>query len=180
MRSLSTFANMKKTILTFGPISAAMMAAMYVVFCLARDSGNILLSQILTYTGAVLLFVMLFFGIKYYRDHAQSGFITFGKAFQVGIYISLVTSVCSALIWMILYEPVFKDFMDHHTAALIEKLNTSGAPVAEIASKKEEILSHDALYDNPIYRAGIIFIQGFPVEAIMTVIAAFVLKKKQV
>lgn len=171
---------MKKTILTFGPISAAMMAGMYVVFCLARDSGNIPLSQILTYTGAVLLFVMLFFGIKYYRDHAQDGFITFGKAFKVGIYISLVTSLCSAIIWMILYEPVFKAFMDHHTAVLIEKLNTSGAAVVEIAAKREEILSHARLYDNPIYRAGIIFIQGFPVEAIMTVIAAFVLKKKQV
>ncbi len=170
---------MKKTILTFGPISAAMMAGMYVVFCLARGSGNILLSQILTYTGAVVLFLMLFLGIKSYRDHAPGRFIRFGKAFQVGIYISVVTSLCSAIIWMILYEPVFKGFMDQHTATLMEKLNTSGASVAEIAAKKEEILNHAGLYENPIYRAGIIFIQGFPVEAIMTVIAAFVLKKRQ-
>jgi len=167
---------MKKTILTFGPISAAMMAVMYVFMCLARDSGNILLSQILTYAGVVVLFVMLFMGIKSYRGHAPGGFITFGKAFKVGIYISLVSSLCSAIIWLILYNPIFKDFMEQHTAVLIEKLNASGASIAEIAAKKEEMLKHTGLYENPIYRAGIIFIQGFPVEAIMTVIASFVLK----
>ena len=170
---------MKKTGLIFGPVSSVMMAAMYVLFCLARDSGNIILSQILTYTAVVLLFMMLFFGIKYYRDKAHSGFISFGKAIRVGIYISLVSSLCSAMIWMILYEPVFKDFMAQHTATLIEKLNASRASVADIAAKKEEIIKHNDLYNNPFLRAGIIFIQGFPVEVIMAVIDAFVVKKKQ-
>src|ERR1039458_1550140 len=101
---------MKKTILTFGPISAVIMAAMYVLMCLARDSGNIVISQILTYTGVVVLFIMIFFGVKSYRDNAPGVFITFGKAFKVGIFISLVSSLCSAIIWMILYEPIFKDF----------------------------------------------------------------------
>ncbi len=170
---------MKKTILTFGPVSSVMMAAMYVLFCMARDSGNVFISQILTYTAVFLLFMMLFFGIKYYRDKAHSSFISFGKAIRVGIYISLASSLCSAMIWMLLYEPVFKDFMTDHTAALIEKLNVSGASIADIAAKKEEIIKHNELYNNPFLRAGIIFVQGFPVEIIMAVIAAFVLKKKR-
>jgi len=170
---------MKKTILTFGPISAIIMAVMYVFMCLARDSGNILVSQILTYAGVVVLFGMLFWGIKSYRDHSPGGFIKFGKAIKVGIFISLVTSLCSAIIWLVLYNPIFKDFLGQHSAALIEKLNASGASVGEIAAKKEEILRHDSLYDNPLYRSGIIFIQGFPVEVIMAVVAAFFLKKKQ-
>jgi len=41
------------------------------------------------------------------------------------------------------------------------------------------MLKQTELYKNHFLRAGIIFIQGFPVEAIMTVIASFILKKKQ-
>jgi len=114
-----------------------------------------------------------------YRDNAPGGFITFGKAFKVGVLMSLVSSLCSAILWMILFKPIFKDFMAQHSAALMEKLKSSGASVNEIAAKKEEMLKHAKLYENPLFRAAIIFIQGFPVEAIMTVIASFVLKKKQ-
>jgi hypothetical protein len=170
---------MKKTSLIFGLITTVSMAIMYVLMCLARDSGNIYTSQILMYAGVALLFFIVFAGIKYYRNNASGGFITFGEAFKVGILISLVSSLCYAMLWMILYNPIFRDFMQQHSAALMEKLNTSGVQVEEIAAKKEEILKHAALYENPLLRAGIIFIQGFPVEAIMALIASFVIKKKQ-
>jgi ethanolamine transporter EutH len=171
--------DMNKTIFTFGLISGGGMAVMYSLMCLARQSTSFDISQILVYAAVVLLFTMIFMGIKSYRDNALGGFITFGEAFKVGILISLVSSLCYAMLWMILYNPVFRDFMQQHSAALMEKLNTSGVPVTAIAGKKEEILKHAALYENPLLRAGIIFIQGFPVEAIMALIASFVIKKKQ-
>jgi len=90
---------------------------------------------------------------------------------------SFVSSLCYAMLWMILFKSIFKDFMDQHVVALLERLKASGVPVEEIAAKKEEMLKHAKLYENPLLRAGIIFIQGFPVEAVMTVIASFLLKK---
>jgi len=170
---------MKKTVLKFGLISGGSITAMYVLLCLARNSGNLDISEILMYAGVVLLFIMVFLGVKSYRDSERSGFITFGKAFKVGILISLVSSLCCAILWMILFKPIFKDFMKQHSAALMEKLRSSGASVEEIAAKNGEMLKHAELYENPFLRAGIIFIQGFPVEAFMTVIASFILKKKQ-
>ena len=170
---------MKKTILTFGLISTASLAIMYVLMCLARQNGNSEISEILTYAGVVVLFTIVFVWIKSYRDNALGGAITFGKAFKVGILMSLASSVCYAFLWMVLYKPVFRDFMQQHSAALIEKLNTSGASAQEIAVKKDEILKHTCLYENPLLRAGIIFIQGFPVEVIMALIVSFILKRKQ-
>ena len=173
------FKNMKKRILTFGLISTVALAAMYVLMCLARQNGNSEISEILVYAGVVVLFTMVFVWIKSYRDNALGGFITFGKAFKVGILMSLASSLCYAIMWMILFNSIFKGFMEQHSVALMEKLKASGASVEEIAAKKEEMLKQAKLYGNPSSRVAIIFIQGFPVEAIMTLVASFVLKKKQ-
>ena len=171
---------MRKTALTSGLISGGVIApVMYVLLCLARNNANFGISNILMYAAVVMLFIMMSWGIKSYRDNTQDGFITFGKAFKVGILISLVSSLCYAILWLILFNPIFKGFMEQHSAALIGKLKVSGAPVAEIAAKKEEILKHVGLYRNSFIRVVIIFIQAFPVEAIMAVIASFILKRKQ-
>ncbi|MDR3711210.1 MAG: DUF4199 domain-containing protein [Puia sp.] len=170
---------MKKTVLTFGLFSAVTVTAMYVFMCLARQSEHFYVSEILIYAAVVLLFAMVFAGIKSYRDQAPRGWITFGEAFKVGILISLVSSLCYAILWIILYNSIFKEFMEQHAAALIEKLKASGATAREITAKKEEIIKHAQLYNNPLSRAGLIFIQGFPAEAIMAVIASFLLKRKQ-
>jgi len=170
---------MKKIVLKFGLSSAVSMAVMYVFMCLARNNGNTVLSEALVYAAVVLLFILLFWGIKSYRDNALSGFITFGEAFKVGILISLISSLGYTMLWIILYNPIFKDFMQQHATALMEKLNASGVSVQEIAAKKEEMSKHTELYKKPLFRAAVIFIQGFPVEAIMAVIASFMLKKKQ-
>lgn len=170
---------MKKIVLTFGLGSAGSMAALYVLMCLARNSGNTVLSSVLVYAAVVLLFVLLFLAIRYYRDHTLGGCITFGKALKAGILMALVSSLCYAVIWMVLFNPIFKHLMEQHTADTIAKLNAGGASVQEIAANKAEIIKHIQLYENPLLRAALIFIQGFPVEAIMAVIAAFLLKKKR-
>ncbi|WP_447641985.1 MULTISPECIES: DUF4199 domain-containing protein [Chitinophagaceae] len=170
---------MKKIMLIFGLGSAGSMAALYVLMCLARNSGNIVPSSVLVYAAVVLLFVLLFLAIRSYRDHALGGFITFGKALKAGILMALVSSLCYAIMWTILFNPIFKHFMEQHAADTIAKLSASGASVQEIAANKAEIVKHIQLYEIPLLRAVLIFIQGFPVEVIMAVIAAFLLKKKR-
>ena len=170
---------MKKTTLIFGFSSGGNMTVMYILICLARNGGSVNISQILMCAAVLLLFIFVFLGIKSYRDSVLDGYITFGKAFKIGILISLVSSLSYTILWVILFNPIFKDFMEQHAAFLIEKLKISGASVVEINAKKEEMLKHAMLYRNPFFRAGIIFIQAFPVEAIMIGIASVVIKKKQ-
>jgi len=43
---------------------------------------------ILGYTSIVLSFLLVFFGIRAYRDNEAGGHISFGKAFGVGICIT--------------------------------------------------------------------------------------------
>jgi hypothetical protein len=127
---------MKKTVLTFGLITGGiLMPGMYLLMCLARNNTNFDISKILVYAALILLFIMVFMSIKSYRDNALGGFITFGRAFKVGILFSLVTTLSYIVVWIILYNPIFKDFMEQHSASLMEHLKTSGASAEEIASK---------------------------------------------
>jgi ethanolamine transporter EutH len=170
---------MKKTALKFGLTSSVSLVGLYILMCLARQNEDFVISQILVYFSVVLLCGFLFFGIKSYRDNTLDGFITFGQAFKVGFLISLVSSLCHVFLWIILYTPIFKDFMEQHSTFLIEKLKASGASIEAITAKKEQLIKQDGLYNKPLFRAGIIFIQAFPVEAVIALVASFVLKKNQ-
>ena len=57
--------------------------------------------EIIGYTTMVLAFLMVFFGIRSYRDTVLDGTIGFGRAFQVGILITLIASVCYVATWQV-------------------------------------------------------------------------------
>jgi Protein of unknown function (DUF4199) len=75
---------MKKIVLTFGLISGGILAAMtalMVPMCMGRtiDFDH---AEVIGYTVMVLSFLLVFFGIRSYRENMGGGAITFGKAFQ--------------------------------------------------------------------------------------------------
>ena len=70
-------------------------------------------SEILGYSSMVLSFLLVFFGIRSYRDNVAGGAISFGKAFQVGILITLITCAMYVIAWEITYFNFFPDFLDN-------------------------------------------------------------------
>jgi hypothetical protein len=81
---------MKGIVLRFGLASGAILILTSVVVLLCvRGTINFDHGQIFGYAAMVLSFLMVFFGIRSYRDHVGAGAIGFGKAFQVGILITL-------------------------------------------------------------------------------------------
>jgi len=53
------------------------------------------------YAAMLLAFSLVYVGVKSYRDRENGGVICFGKAFQVGLLISLVASTIYVITWMI-------------------------------------------------------------------------------
>src|SRR5438132_12836667 len=95
---------MKKTVLTFGLISGAIMTAMMFGTLPFTDSAWLQShSMVIGYTTMVLSFMLVFFGIRSYRENVGCGTITFGRAFAVGILITLVSSVSDAINADIMY-----------------------------------------------------------------------------
>jgi Protein of unknown function (DUF4199) len=169
---------MKKTILTFGLISGIVISVLMIATVPFGDRLGIGHSYLVGYTTMILAFLLVYFGIRSYRDNLGDGHISFGKAFVIGISITLISSLCYVVTWEIIYFKFMPDFMDKYGAYAIQKLQASGASSAAIQAKVEEIKRYKVLEDNPLTNAAITFIEPFPVGLIITLASAAILRRK--
>jgi hypothetical protein len=169
---------MKKTILVYGLISGAVSMVMMVVTMMAADRIGIDRGAVIGYTTIVLSFLLVFFGIRSYRDNLGNGQITFAKAFGIGISITLISCICYVVTWEILYFNFMHDFMDKYGAQVLAKLQASGATAAAIQAKAEEMRKFKVQYENPLYNSALTFLEPFPVGLVITLLSAAVLRRK--
>lgn len=169
---------MKKAVLTFGLIAGLIMSILM--------GGSLLLAQkigsghslAIGYTIMVASFLLIYFGVRSYRDDTLAGQISFGRAFACGILITLVTTVCYVLMWEIIYFTFIPHYMDGYFAAQVHKVQSSGLDAATIAARVAAIQHSQELYQNPLVNMAYTFIEPFPVGLIMTLISAALLRRK--
>ena len=134
---------------------------------------------IVGYTVIVLSFLLVFFGIRSYRENVGHGYISFGRAFQVGILIALISSVIYVLTWEVVFHNWLYDFPEKYTSYMIEKARASGASADEVARQTEEMNSLFASYKSNFFvRAAFTFIEPFPVGLLITIISAAILRRR--
>jgi amino acid transporter len=169
---------MRKTTLTFGLISGAISSLMMVALVPVTDRIGFDKSVVIGYTSIVLSFLLVFFGIRSYRENADDGQITFSEAFVVGISITLISCICYVVTWDVLYYTVFPDFWDKYGGHLVEKLKASGASPAAVQARTRQVTKYKELYKNPLFNAAMTFIDPFSIGLVITLISAAVLRRK--
>ena len=169
---------MKKTVLTFGLIAGVMISVLMDSSLLLTHRLGSRHSMILGYTIMVASFLLVYFGIRSYRDNALAGEISFGRAFACGILITLVTCVCYVAMWEIVYFNFMPHFMDSYFAAEIHKIQTSGLDPATIGAKVAAIRRSEQLYQNPFVNMAYTFMEPLPVGLLITLISSAVLRRK--
>src|SRR6202051_1616776 len=169
--------HMKKTILTFGLISGAISSLMMGATVPFADRTGFDKGAIVGYTVILLSFLLVFFGIRSYRDNA-SGQITFSKAFAVGISITVISCICYVVTWEILYFNFLPDFMDKYGAHMVEKAKASAGGGAAVQAQVEQAKKYKEMYDNLLINAAMTFIEPFPVGLVITVISAAGVREK--
>src|SRR5688572_17416493 len=107
---------MRKVVLTFGLIGGAMLAAMMLMTVPFAERIGFDKGAYIGYTTMVLAFLMVYFGVQSYRDNVAGGTVTFGRAFKVGLLISLVITACYVATWQVMYYGFMPDFLDKYTA----------------------------------------------------------------
>jgi hypothetical protein len=169
---------MKKTVLTFGVISGVIASLLMAATIPFTDRIGFEHSYFVGYTNIVLSFLLVFFGIRSYRDHQSNGEITFTKGFAVGILITLISCVFYVATWEILYFHFLPGFMEKWSAHTVQKLTASGASAATIQAQIAQFKKYKEMYDNPFLNAAITFIEPFPIGLAITLISAAVLRRK--
>src|SRR5262249_35854703 len=154
---------MKKTVLTFGLISGAISAVMMLATVPFVDKIGFEKGEILGYTMFVLTGLLIFFGIRSYRENVSGGRLTFWRGVAVGILILVISNLCYAATWDIAYFKFMPNFMDKYTAHMIEKAKASGASQETIDKKMREAQQFKELYKNPAIVAALAFVEPIPV-----------------
>jgi hypothetical protein len=170
---------MKKTILTFGLISGAILGGVTAIMVPLCMDGTMSFdhAEIFGYTVQVLSFLLVFFGIRSYREEA-GGAISFGKAFQVGILVTLVACAMYVVSWEIVYYRFVPDFGDRYAARVLEKMKEKGESAEKIAKTTKDMAAFKEMYKNPAINAGITFMEVFPVGLAVTLLSAAILRRK--
>lgn len=170
---------MKKTVLTFGLISGAVSSLlMMLLMIFFVDKIGFDKSIIVGYTTIVVSMLLVPFGIRSYRENVGGGSITFGRAFAVGILITVISCICYVVVWLIAYYNFMPDFVERYAAYMVEKARASGASQQTIAATLQEMNSMKAMLDNPLINAALTFTEPFPVGLLVTLISAAILRKK--
>jgi hypothetical protein len=170
---------MKKIVLTFGLIAGAMLSAMMLMTLPFLDKIGFDKGEIIGYTTMVLAFLMVYFGVRSYRDNVADGSVTFGRAFLVGLMITAVATVCYVVTWQVIYYKVTPDFGDKYVAYAIEKAKKSGATDAQIIVLTKEMTEFKDMYKNPLVNIAFTLLEPLPVGLVFTLVSAGVLSRKR-
>jgi hypothetical protein len=170
---------MKKTVLTFGLISGAVSSLLMLCTVPFIDKIGFDKGMIVGYTAMLLSFLLVFFGIRSYRENVGDGQISFGRALSVGLLITLISCLCYVITWEIVYFNLLPDFAEKYTSYIVEQLRASGATQQAIDAKVLEMKAFKASYDNPLFNAAVTFLEPLPIGIPVSLISAAVLRKRK-
>ncbi len=119
---------MQKVVLTFGLIGGVILTVTMLVAFQFHEQIGFDRGVYVGYTSMVLAFLMVYFGVQSYRDNVAGGSITFGRAFNVGLLISLVIMACYVVVWEVTYYNFMPDYLDQYT----DLRARAGAPVRRL------------------------------------------------
>lgn len=171
---------MKKVVITYGLIAGVLVTGlMYLNISLSGDEIDFEKGEIIGYLTMIISLSTIFFGIKVFRDKHQEGTVKFGKAFLVGLYITLIASVIYAIGWEFYYQTSATDFMEQYSSYYVDKMKNSGASAEEVQQKIDEMKAMQGYYQNPFIRFVITIMEILPVGLIVSLISAAILRRKE-
>ncbi len=168
---------MKKIVLRYGLASGAILAAVVALMVPLCSTGEG--SEIVGYSSMVLAFLLVFFGVRSYRDNIAHGAIGFGKALKVGLLIVLVACSMYVIAWEITYFNFIPDFLDTYNTHQLEKMRKAGESEAAMHEASAKMADFAKSYANPLFNSAVTFMEVFPVGLIMALVSAAILRRKE-
>jgi hypothetical protein len=161
---------MKKIVLTYGLIAGLVSCLGYLIM-IGGGEMNFDKGMLYGFASMFLAFALIFVATNQYRKQ-NGGTITFGKAFLIGLYISLIASSIYVLVWLITYYNFHPDFMEKYTAYSLDQLKASGASQAIIDAKTAEMQEAAKNYKKPLFVILYTYAEILPLSLIISLISA--------
>ncbi|HEY4100386.1 MAG TPA: DUF4199 domain-containing protein [Gemmatimonadales bacterium] len=170
---------MRKIVLTFGLIAAGILSATLAVTMLVWKDVEFDQGLAVGYTTMVIAFLMIYFGIRSYRDNVAGGSVRFGRAFKVGFLIMLIGVAGYVGTWEVIYYRFMPNFAETYAAKAVAKAKSSGKSDAEVAAISQQMASFSTSYRNPVVNVAYTTMEPLPVGLVLTLVSAFALSRKR-
>lgn len=165
---------MKKNVLIFGLVLGTILCVnMIYVINLLYSNPNFKSNDIVGYTAMVVIFSLIFFGVRNYRNKQPDGSISFGKAFKTGALIAIVASTLYVVVWLLYYYLFVPDFLDKYISHVLKECSAK-----DLAAKTMEMVNFREMYKNPFFIILITYSEVLPVGLIVTLVSSLILKRK--
>jgi hypothetical protein len=167
---------MKKIVLTYGLISGAISVIGYLI-TFATGHTDMQMGMVLGFASMIVAFSLIFVATVKYRN-ANGGEVSFGRAFRIGLYISLIASTIYVLVWLYNLYNVYPDFAAKFSAQYLDGLRADGATQEKIAAETAKMDQFITDYKKPWYVIIMTYSEILPVGLIVSLISALILKRK--
>lgn len=167
---------MKRTVFTFGSIAGIIVSAMLFITMTDGLKGNEY-GELIGYSTMIIAFVTIFFAVRTYRDKYNHGLIKFGKAFLIGLYITLIASTMYVVSWMVISNTYARNYMDQYYDNAIEEIRKNDLPQIEIEQQVQSMEQFRQMYKNPFVKIAVTYMEILPVGLLISLIIAALLRK---
>jgi len=170
---------MKRNVLIFGLVLGTVLAShgiymMSVVYNNPEFESN----DVVGYAAMIVVFSLIYVGVRNYRNAELRGVISLGKAFKTGAWIALLGSTMYVVLGLTYYYVFVPDFLDKYTLHVLSQATRNGATAAELAAKTEEMNQFKEMYRNPVFAVLISYAEVLPIGLVVAFISSLILKKK--
>lgn len=167
---------MKKTVLIYGLTLGTIfiVGSLYMTHLLFYNNPDIESNDFLGYIVMIIIYSLIFFGIRNYRNKYLNGVISFKKAFKTGAMIILIASTLYVVIWLFYYYLFLPDFLDKYTEYVLRHASAS-----ELEEKTQMMQDFRTMYKNPLFVILITYAEILPLGLLVSLISSFILKKKK-
>jgi hypothetical protein len=169
---------MKKVILRYGAYAGLFEFIFFVLvwIFLSLTTVNIDVQGTIGFVVVVLPLFFVYFGIRYYRDRLNNGYVSFLTALKIGLLIVTIPAVSYAIIettYVLYIDPKFYENISVPEIAEYRK----NLPPAEFAAKLKEIKEQLALEKNPLYNFSMMILIIVALGSIVTLISSAILAR---
>ena len=170
---------MFRVIVIFGLIAGGILSLMMAITLPMMDSISFERGEVIGYTSMIAAFLLVFFGVRSYRDNVAGGSVSFGRAFGVGMGIVAIAAICYDVTWQVIYTKIGPEFNARYQAHMVEKARASGKSEAEIAKEAADMAKYAKLYENRLINFAVTLLEPLPVGLIVSLVSAGVLSRRR-
>lgn len=170
--------SMKRTILVWGLLSGAISGGLMLVTIPVANRIGFERAEIFGYATLVLSALMIFFGVRSYRENVAAGTLTFGRGLLVGLGIALVASICYVAVWEVVYHSFFPGFYDDFARHMVEKAQADGASAERLAGVTKQAEEIRKISESPLLVVAMTFAESFPFGLVAAALSSLLLRRR--